>query len=532
MPSTNRFLPFAALLGTLVITACGQRDCGGDCDTLVIVAVGEPSSLLPPLVFETVGRDISDQIFERLAVLPADGSPMDPEAYRPALAERWERIDDRRWRFHLRDGVTWHDGEPFTAEDVRFSFEVFSDPTIDALALGSVQNLAVTVVDDHTIDILFPNAAPGQLYDATYHVRILPSHVWSGSDRASWATDTVTSHIIGTGPYRLVSWQRPSTVRLEASGMNGHQPRVSRVVWSLFDSPDPAINMVLSHEADAIEFVPPPLVGQVEADSALQALRYPSAVYGFLGFNLDASGAARSALRSRAVRRALAMAVDRQALAQAAIGPGTAVPLGPMSRLSWINDPAISQLPFDTARVGSELRQAGWSRSDGSWKRRGRTLRFDILVPSTSGSRQLLAAALQESWRQAGIETTITSVDFPIFIERLQAGQFDSYIWATLDEPSTTTLAEPWTRAGWDAGNFGHYYNPAFDSLVSVVANTFDVDEAKALWVETLSILNEDAPAIFLFSPVHVAAINGRVSEVTINPYSWLEDVASWGIGR
>jgi len=314
--------------------------------------------------------------------------------------------------------------------------------------------------------------------------------------------------------------------------MNGHQPRITQLVWSLHDAPDPAVNLVLSHEADVIEFVPPPLVGQVEADSALQAVRYPSAVYGFLGFNLDASGAARSALRSRSVRRALAMAVDRQALAQAAIGPGTAVPMGPMSRLSWINDTAISQLPFDTARVGPELQQGGWAMSDGSWKRRGRTLRFDILVPSTSGSRQLLAAALQESWRRAGIETTITSVDFPIFIERLQAGQFDSYIWATLDEPSAGTLADPWTRDGWDADNFGHYHNPVFDSLVSVVGSTFDADEAKALWIETLSILNEDAPAIFLFAPVHTAAINARVSDVTINPYSWLEDVGRWGIGR
>ena len=203
MPTLNHLLRYATALGILFVLACGERNCDGDCDTLVIVAVGEPSSLLPPLVYETVGRDISDRIFERLADLPADGSPLDPEAYTPALAERWERIDDRRWRFHLRHNVTWHDGAPFTAEDVRFSFEAFSDPTIDALALSSVQDLAVTVIDDHTVDILFPTAGPEQLYQATYHVRILPSHLWVGSDRSAWATDTATSLIVGTGPYRL-----------------------------------------------------------------------------------------------------------------------------------------------------------------------------------------------------------------------------------------------------------------------------------------------------------------------------------------
>ena len=226
------------------------------------------------------------------------------------------------------------------------------------------------------------------------------------------------------------------------------------------------------------------------------------------------------------------MALDRPALAQATIGPGTAVPLGPMSRLLWINDIAISQLPFDTIRVSQELMEGGWQMSNGAWQRRGRTLKFDILVPSTSQSRQLLAEALQESWRRSGIETTITAVDFPVFIERLQAGRFDSYIWATLDEPSTSTLAGPWVRDGWDAGNFGHYHNPVFDSLVSVAGTTFDADRAKEVWVEALSILNEDAPAIFLFSPVHVAAVSSRLSEVTINPYSWLEDVSTWRIGR
>jgi len=165
-----RLVSLLLVVGTLATISCQPESSCVECDTLVIAAIGEPSSLLPPLVFGTVGRDITDQIFERLADLPADGSPIDPNAYVPALAQSWERIDDRRWRFHLRPDVSWHDGQPFSAEDVRFSFEVFADPAIDALALASVQELAVEVVDDHTVDIVFPSAGTGQLYDATFHV--------------------------------------------------------------------------------------------------------------------------------------------------------------------------------------------------------------------------------------------------------------------------------------------------------------------------------------------------------------------------
>ena len=513
------------LLTLLAGSACGREACS-ECDTLVIAAVGQPSGLLPPLVFETVGRDISDRIFERLADLPADGSPLDPADYRPGLAERWERIDDLRWRFHLRRGVTWHDGEPFTAEDVRFSFEMFSDPTVDALALASIQGITVEVIDESTVDIVFPSAGLEQLYDATYHVRIVPSHIWGELAPDEWLADTATSRIIGTGPYRLASWDRPTSLRLEASGMNGHRPVLNALVWNFQSDPDAAANLLLSHAADVMEAVPSPRQAEVAADPELGAVSYPSAVYGFLAFNLDD----RSVLGRRGVRRALAQAVDREAIAPAVVGPGTAVPRGPMSRLLWIDDDGIVQLPFDPAAARAELEADGWRLTGAEWQRNGEALAFDILVPSTSRSRQLLAEALQEAWRQQGMRVTITSVDFPVFMERLRERRFDSYIGALLDEPSARGLANQWTTAGWDMGNYGRYSNPVFDSLAVRANSAVNAADAKGLWVEALSVLNEDAPAIFLFTPVNVAGVNQRIEGVTINPYSWLEDVATWGV--
>ncbi len=524
----RRSVLLALVIGTLSGTAC-QRESGCvGCDTLVIAAIGEPSSLLPPLVYGTVGRDITDQIFQRLVDLPADGSPIDPTAYVPALAQSWERIDDRRWRFHLRQDVTWHDGQPFTADDVGFSFDVFSDPVIDALALAQVQGLQVEVVDDYTVDIVFPTAGSEQLYEATFHVRILPRHVWADVESGAWGADTATRRVVGTGPYRLVSWGRPTTLRLEASGINGHDPAIPNLVWTFQNDPDAAANLVLSHEADVMEAMPPPRIAEAEADPDLQVIRYPSAVYGFLAFNLDGTSVNQMSLRHRNVRRALAMAIDREAMAHVAAGPGTVVPKGPMSSLLWINDAAIMQLPFDTAGTRETLEQTGWQRTGDYWERDGTPLAFDILIPSTSRSRQLLAEGLQEAWRQQGVQASVTAVDFPIFIERLRERNFDSYIGAFLDEPSARSLIDQWTRAGWDGGNVGHYANPVFDSLVTEATTSLDAVGAKALWIEALSVLNEDAAALFLFNPVNAAVINAAVTDATINPYSWLEDVETW----
>ena len=115
------------VLAVLALAGCRREAPCARCDVIVIAATGEPKSILPPVVVETVGRDISDQIFERLADLAPGGAPIDTAAYRPRLAARWERVDPVTLRFHLRPNARWHDGEPVTAGDVVFSFEAFTD---------------------------------------------------------------------------------------------------------------------------------------------------------------------------------------------------------------------------------------------------------------------------------------------------------------------------------------------------------------------------------------------------------------------
>ncbi len=522
--------PTLAAAIALLAGACTENAGCESCDTLVVAAVGEPSSLLPPLVYETVGRDITDRIFERLADLRPGGSPLDPAAFEPGLARSWERVDSLTWRFDLRTGVTWHDGQPFTAEDVRFSFELFADPEIDALARGTVSGLRVSVVDDSTVDITFSEPYAEQVYDATYHVRMMPSHVWSNRSLGEWSPENEQDLVIGTGPYRLVSWTRPS--RVELTAVPGHRtaPAITRLIWSIAPEPDAATNALLAGEASAMEAVPPPRVDEVASDRRLKVIRYPSAVYGFLAFNLDPSRRSALPLRYRAVRRALTMALDRSAIAKASVGPDGESPAGPLGRTSWIVADTIDQLPYDTALAASEMISAGWERSEGgAWSNGPQRLGFDILVPATSRARQVAAEAIQEAWRQFGVTVSITGVDFPVFSERLANGDFDSYVGAWLDEPSLRGLADQWSRSGWDVLNVGHYHNPEFDGLLRMAGLAGDPVQARDHYLQALGVLNQDAPAVFIFSPTNVAAIDAGLGEITLNPYSWLEGVENWG---
>jgi peptide/nickel transport system substrate-binding protein len=519
------------LIAVVTLAACSGGEPCAPCETITIAAVGEPGSILPPLVQETVARDIGDQVYERLADLSPGMSPLDPAAYRPALASRWERADSLSWRFHLRPGARWHDGRPVTAEDVRFSFDAFADSIFGAPARPVLAGRVTAEAEDpSTVLVRFAEPSAEQLYDATYHVRVLPKHVWEGRPREGWGADTAVASLVGSGPYRPVRWVRGQFLELAADSRASPQPAIRRAIWRFTADPDAALNLVLSHEADVLETaIGPDRARRAASDSALRLVAYPSAAFGFVGFNLRDR---RSPLADRETRRGLALATDRATLAHSVFGPETKTPPGPMSQLLWIWSDSIPVLPFDRAEAARTLSAAGWRREgrDSVLRRGGRPLAIDILVPTTSGSRRRLAEQLQEQWRQVGARVTVTAVDFPVFQERLGAGRFEAYIGAWLDEPSARAIADQWTRAGWGDANYGHYASAGLDSMLGAAMREPGVAKAGALYHQAMAALNADAPAIFLYAPSNTAVVSRRVADFEIDPFSWAAGLRRWRV--
>jgi peptide/nickel transport system substrate-binding protein len=409
---------------------------------------------------------------------------------------------------------------------VVFSFDVFSDSTLASGAQSYLAGKVRAIAEDSmTVRVGFTERSPEQLYDATYHVRVLPKHVWDSIPRKRWEADTSLSHLVGSGPYQIQSWARGSFLTLAAdTAWAGEQPSIRRAIWRFAPDPDAALNLLLAHQADLMETVgSKERTARVARDSSFRLITYPAGVYGFLAFNVaDGRGRPHPQLGDRELRQALARAVDRRTLATALFGDGTKPPPGPMSQLLWIWDDGIHQLPFDTAQARQEIVRI---------KARQSLRSIDILVPATSATRRQLAVAIQEAWRRVGVPATVTTVEFPVFQERLAKGRFDSYIGAYLDEPSPRGLGDQWTRAGWAALNYGHYGNPVFDSLIQVASLEESAGKAKGLWREAMDTLNADVPAIFLYSLANVAAASRRVSDVKIDPYSWVSSLRDWKVG-
>jgi peptide/nickel transport system substrate-binding protein len=478
------------------------------------------------MVWESVGRDIGDLVFERLAVLDGGRPPMDPAGYQPGLAAHWVQLDSLTWRFILRPGAKWHDGAPVTAQDVTFSFQAFQDSVLDSPARRNLGGLVVRAESDSTVVFRFARAYPEQLYDATWHVRIIPKHVWDSIPRDRWGSDTAVAHLIGSGPYRVTGWQHGQSLTLERT--ENTRGAASRVIWRFAASAEAVANLVLGHEADLLETLPDPARhSEFQDDTSLTLYPYPSAVYGYLGFQM----AGRTALGDVKVRRALALALDRQELVTAVFGPGTAVPRGPMSRVVWLWDerPAV---PADVSAAAALLDQAGWRLgADGRRHRGGHPLLVDILVPATSATRRSLAVAIQQRWGRLGVQASVSGVDFPVFQQRLGEGKFESYIGAWLDDPSPRSLTYQWTRAGWGAQNYGKYGNLIFDSLFAEAMAAPTEARAKGLWRQALDTLAADQPAVFLYTLTNTAVAARRIKGFAVDPYGWTRKLPTWRPG-
>jgi peptide/nickel transport system substrate-binding protein len=533
------------LTAALVSLAAWQPrvDCSGDyCGALVIAAAGELETLLPPVAVSSTARDVSDQLFRKLADVGMSSNTIGDEDFQPDLAQRWEWRGPLTLVFHLDPAARWQDGRPVTAADVAFTFDAYTDSLVASSSRASLRFItAVAARDSLTAVFRFQKRYPEMFYDAVYHMRILPAHLLRDVPRDQWTTAPFGRAPIGDGPYRFLRWKAGETLELVADSTYApaaKRAHIRRVIWRFTPNLPVSVLQVVAGDADAVEVLgPPDFVRQAQAAPQLATYPYKGQAYGYLGFNFAAPGDSshpHALFSDRRLRRALVMAIDREPLRRNVFGDLAKLPPGPMSQLSWIWDPEIRGVTYDSAGAARLLRALGWidTNGDGIRDRGGLPLSFRILVPTSSAIRRQYARLLQEKYRVIGVDVQLDEVDFGLFLARARAGQFDALLnsWNTDPTPSAG-IPQTWTARGVGSSNYGRYVNPAFDQLVDrTVASASTRASARRSWRRAMEMLNQDAPAIFLFAPDNVAAVDKRVAGVVIRPDSWLALLRTWHI--
>src|SRR2546430_3311308 len=469
---SSRLTAAAALAGLLLAGACGRKGgCAGDyCGTLVIATAGEPDILLPPVSEFSSTREVTEQLFLKLADLGPSGNTIGDEDFQPLLAERWEWDTPTTLVFHLDPRARWQDGRTVTAADVAFTYDIYTDSLVSSPFRPSLRQIsAVTTRDSLTVVFRFRQRYPEMFYDAVYHLRILPAHLLRELPRTQWRSAPFGRAPVGDGPYRFVAWKAGESIEVAAdSRFFRGRPHIRRVIWRFTPDQTVAVTQLIAGDADAVEvLVSPDNVQRACAEPQLACYPYKGAAYGYVAFNLAAQGDTSKPhplFGDRDLRRALVMATDRERLLHNVFGELAEGPPAPLSQLWRIWDPEIRELPYDSGQAARLLTRTGWtdSDSDGIRDKAGRPLAFRLLLPTTSAVRRQYARLLQEQFRIAGVDVQLDEVDFSLYNERARARRFDALlnVWNTDPTPSSG-FPQTWTPPGVRRPHYRRHEHPA-----------------------------------------------------------------------
>jgi peptide/nickel transport system substrate-binding protein len=496
--------------------------------TLVIAVARDISAPIPTLWTDQANREISDLMFLRLADLGPALNTSDEKTFVPRLARSWTRRDSVTLVFELDPRARWHDGAPVTSRDVVFSFARGRDPRASPQTAGLLRRIAeVTAEGDRRVVVRFTQPYVEQMYDATYQVPPLPAHLLAGLPPESLVTSSFRDNPVGDGPYRFVRRVPGQSIELNANPRFFlGRPRIHRVLVVVAREPEARVNLLLTGAADALDNI-----YSFENWARIEHLpdyRYypvPGPTIQYADFNQrDPADTVRPhpLFGDPAVRRALALSVDRAPMVRSSYGPLAGIPDGPLSALLGRTIDAPPPIPFDTVAARQLLAGRGWLDHDGDGvlDRDGRPLQFRIMVPSVSAARVKLATQMQEAWRRLGIQADLDVVPPDVFLDRRNAGKYDMEVHGASQDPSPSGLVSSWSCGG--PTNVAHYCNRTVDSLLDQAVVSTPTLMAR-LYSEAVRRISADVPAIFLAAPVYGTPVHRRFTNVVVRPESnWL----------
>ncbi len=471
--------------------------------------------------------EVIDLLFPSLMVEQPDYQ-LHPPSFAPRLATSWAfSADNRDLTFHLRPDARWSDGEPITAEDVRFTFQVQKDPRVGSLGMEIKDFIRdVEVVDPHTVCFHFTRVYPYQLMDAN-DGHIVPEHAWGKIPRDRWRTADFEEVLVTGGPFRLASHTPQQTIVLQRDPTywNAPKPYLDRLVFRVIPDMASQLAQLFAGDVDLVPSVAPQEADRVAADPSLRLIEYPSRLWGLVAWNNR-----RPLFADRRVRRALTLGINRKALVDTVFRGHAKLATGPILSSMWAFDRSLPQLPYDQPQAAALLAEAGWRRNaDGVLERDGKRFAFDLLYPAANTLRREMAILIQADLARLGIRVRPVQVEFTSLISRSETGEFDAILWAW-EEATKIDLTSTWSTPSPTQGsnNFIGYSNPEVDRLIAVAREEPDYTRAKVLLDRIQELIVADQPVTFLYEANRLVAVSRHLGGADINAAGVFFNVDDW----
>lgn len=558
------------LSSLLVLTGCSLdqfKTQAAQVPQLVFVSPSDPSTFNPPLNDSLFSRIVYGLIYDGL--INENGVTAELE---PGLAESWEIAEDkRRITFTLREGLKWSDGQPFTVDDIVFTYnDIYFNEKIpsgvrDILRIGTSGTFpSVRKLDERRVEFTVPEPfAPFLRYVGG--ITILPKHILEESVRttdangnlkylSTWGTDTDPQKIIGNGPYQMVSYtpaqrlifrRNPYYWRKDAQG--NPQPYIERIIVQIIENTDSQLLTFRSGELDSLEVTPEAfgLLKQKEKQGKYTVYNGgPASDTRFVCFNLNKARNNKGQpfvdpIKSRwfntlAFRQAVAYGIDRERMKNTVyrgLGAVQHSPVDVQSPFYLSPEEGLKVYNYDLEKAKQLLLDAGFKyNAQGQlqdWD--GNRVRFTLLVKSEEKSRVDAAVQVQQDLEKLGIKADLQVINFNVVIQKLQRRNWDAYvggfggggadphsgfnIWysqGSLHQFNQGPMPGEPPIKGWEATD----WELEIDRLFEAGVKELDESKRKEIYGQFQQISAEQVPFIHLVNPLALEAVRDRVEGI------------------
>jgi peptide/nickel transport system substrate-binding protein len=535
------------MLAVMALTACSrQADVPGPDRNKVLANPGSPvpgdwviqrmdtdPDTLNPLTCQTAyGSWIADSVINE-GLLQMNNETLKLE---PCLAESWEISPDKlTYTFHLRRGVKWHDGQPFTADDVKFTYDKLMDPKVDAALIRSYFTTlkSCDVLDPFTVRFTASEPYFKTLEAIGTSMPICPRHAFDHGD-PDFNKNDFGRHPIGTGPYKFVRWDTGTQIVVERNDDYWGGPRqIKRIIFQILEEPYVAAQLLKKGQIDVFDGVSPILWERdFEGAKSMQHLHqfvYPYPAFSFIGFNLR-----EEPFTDVRVRHAIDLLIPRdEIIKQIALGKYATKTSGfdPPGSRNYNQD--VKPTPYDPALAQQLLAEAGWKNDhgDGILYKDGKPLTFSLVYGSGNPNGEKSAELIQESLKRAGIDMQLSRLQFAQLVDKVNEWNFDAVMMGWTQDIN----GDPWQL--WNSidadvkksSNFVGYKNAQVDALMKQGKLEYDDDKRAAMYRQVHQIIHDDYPVCFLTNPKVITIMDDRFQNVkTFVPVPCLDPMTWW----
>jgi len=538
---------FGTILAVLALTACSRQADAPSFDRKQVLA--HPGSPVPgdwviqrmdtdpdtlnPLTCQTsYGSWLADCVINE-GLLQMNYETLKLE---PCLAESWEISPDKlTYTFHLRHGVKWHDGQPFTADDVKFTYDKLMDPKVDAALIRSYFTTlkSCDVLDPYTVRFTASEPYFKTLEAIGTSMPICPRHAFDHGD-PDFNKNDFGRHPIGTGPYKFVRWDTGSQIVVERNDDYWGGPRlIKRMIFQILDEPYVAAQLLKKGQIDVFGSVSPILWERdFEGAKSMQHLHqyvFPYPAFSFIGFNLR-----QEPFKDVRVRHAIDLLIPRdEIIKQIALGKYATKTSGfdPPGSRNYNQD--VKPTPYDPVLAQQLLADAGWKNDhgDGILYKDGKRLTFSLVYGSGNPNGEKSAELIQESLKRAGIDMQLSRLQFAQLVDKVNEWNFDAVMMGWTQDINGDPW-QLWNSADADvkkSSNFVGYKNAQVDDLMKQGRLEYDDEKRAVIYRQVHQLIHDDYPVCFLTNPKLITIVDDRFQNVkTFVPIPCMDPMTWW----